>query len=433
MSGDGGGGDSGASDGGSAAGGGSEAWRETEEAARQAEREREGEREAADSPAAFLRPNVSGKGAPRIGVIGGGQLARMMVPPAINLGLDLRILIDEGETSARFAASAVGDPRDLDAVLAFADTVDVVTFDHEHVPQNVLKELVDRGVAVYPAPESLLFAQDKVRMRAKLSELNIPIPEWEEVSRAEGLEKFIAEHDGLAVVKRPQVATTARACVSPRPVTTLTTGSTKSLHFSSKSGSVFAVSLTQLVARSRSGEVMAWPLVETAQTNGVCVEVVAPAPGSPGRLADVACDIACTLAEELGVVGVFAVELFETDDDRVLVNELAMRPHNTGHWTIDGSTTSQFEQHLRAVAGLPLGATGSHARWAVMVNIFGNSRETHLPEHYVRALAKHPTVKVHNYGKNPRLGRKLGHVTAIGDGLDEALYEARGTAAFFHD
>jgi 5-(carboxyamino)imidazole ribonucleotide synthase len=174
-------------------------------------------------------------------------------------------------------------------------------------------------------------------------------------------------------------------------------------------------------------------VVESIQRDGVCAEVIAPAPRSAGRVADVAADIATTIAEGLGVTGVFAVELFETTDERLLVNELAMRPHNTGHWSIDGSTTSQFEQHLRAVLDLPLGATGCRDTWSVMVNVLGGPTEGTLADRYPAAFAGQPTVKFHNYGKAPRPGRKVGHVTAGGDDLDQVVFEARAAAAFFQN
>ncbi|BDZ45882.1 hypothetical protein GCM10025866_17910 [Naasia aerilata] len=158
---------------------------------------------------------------------------------------------------------------------------------------------------------------------------------------------------------------------------------------------------------------------------------MAPAPRAAGRVADLACDIALQVAEAIDVVGVLAVELFETADDRVLVNELAMRPHNSGHWTIDGSTTSQFEQHLRAVLDLPLGATGSRDPWSVMVNILGGPQTGTLADRYPRALAVEPVAKVHGYGKEPRPGRKVGHVTVTGTELDDVAYRARAVAAVF--
>ena len=193
----------------------------------------------------------------------------------------------------------------------------------------------------------------------------------------------------------------------------------------------FRRELAQLVARRPSGEIAAWPVVETVQRDGVCAEVLAPAPGAAGRVAAVAADIAHRVADGLGVTGVLAVELFETTDGRVLVNELAMRPHNSGHWSIEGAVTSQFEQHLRAVLDLPLGSTETRADWSVMVNILGGPAEGTLQDRYPAALAAHPDVKFHGYGKAPRPGRKVGHVTASGDDLDDVAYRARAAAVFF--
>ncbi|MFC9559084.1 5-(carboxyamino)imidazole ribonucleotide synthase [Agromyces sp. NPDC056965] len=375
----------------------------------------------------------------RVGVIGGGQLARMMIPAAIELGVDLRVLAEAEGMSAAIAADQVGDYTDAATVLAFAREVDVVTFDHEHVPQDVLRALVDAGVAVHPGPDALRVAQDKLVMRERLSELGLPVPDWARVETTGELDDFIADHGGVAVVKTP------RGGYDGKGVRVVRSAAEVAEWFATiaedgRAGALlveelvdFRRELAQLVARRPSGEVVAWPLVETVQVGGVCSEVIAPAPRSAGRLADVAADVAITIAEGLGVTGVLAVELFETSDERILVNELAMRPHNSGHWSMDGSTTGQFEQHLRAVLDLPLGATGSRDDWSVMVNVLGGPAEGSLADRYAAALADHPTVKVHNYGKAPRPGRKIGHVTATGDDLDAVVYEARATAAFFQD
>ncbi|MCI2957980.1 5-(carboxyamino)imidazole ribonucleotide synthase [Agromyces atrinae] len=374
-----------------------------------------------------------------IGVIGAGQLARMMIPAAVELGLEIRVLAEGEGMSAALAAVQVGDYRDRETVLAFAETVDVITFDHEHVPQEILRELVDRGVPVHPGPDALLYAQDKLLMREKLSELGLPVPDWARVESMEQLDDFIAEHGGRAVVKTP------RGGYDGKGVRVVAHGHEVAEWFTAlaedgRGGALlveelveFRRELAQLVARRPSGDIAAWPVVETVQVGGVCSEVIAPAPHSAGKLADVAADIALTIADGLGVTGVLAVELFETTDDRLLVNELAMRPHNSGHWSMDGATTGQFEQHLRAVLDLPLGATGSRDDWSVMVNILGGPAEGALADRYDAAFAAHPTVKVHNYGKDPRPGRKVGHVTAGGDDLDDVVYEARATAAFFQD
>ncbi|KQS14339.1 phosphoribosylaminoimidazole carboxylase [Curtobacterium sp. Leaf183] len=375
----------------------------------------------------------------RVGVVGGGQLARMMVPAAVELGIDIRVLAEGPGMSAAIAATAEGDYHDAETVLAFARDVDVVTFDHEHVPQDVLRTLVDAGVAVRPGPDALAVAQDKIVMRQRLTDLGLPVPDWAAVQDADALRAFIAEHGGRAVVK------TARGGYDGKGVRVVSdpaevddwftaiaeTGADQALLVEELVP--FTRELAQSVARRPSGEVVAWPLVETVQRDGVCAEVVAPAPDSAGRIADVAESIAVRLAEELDVTGVLAVELFQTGDERILVNELAMRPHNTGHWSIDGATTSQFEQHLRAVLDLPLGATGMHAPAAVMVNVLGGPADGDLAARYPDALAAFPEAKYHFYGKAPRAGRKVGHVTVLGDDVDDVVYRARAAAAHFDD
>ena len=363
-----------------------------------------------------------------VGVVGGGQLARMMIPAAVALGIELRVLAESEGASARLAATAVGDYRDLDTVRAFAEGVDVITFDHEHVPQAVLRELVSLGVNVQPNPDALLYAQDKLLMRERLSGLGLPVPDWAPVDTEQQLQDFLGDHDGRAVVKTPRGGYDGkgvRVVSAAGDVADWLTGETLLV----EELVPFRRELAQLVARRPSGEIMAWPLVESIQRDGVCAEVIAPAPSSAGRLADRAGDIAHTIADRLGVTGVLAVELFETTDDRLLVNELAMRPHNTGHWSIDGSRTSQFEQHLRAVLDLPLGWTGCHEPWSVMVNVLGGPEAGSVADRYPAMFAEQPMVKVHEYGKSFRPGRKVGHVTAIGDDLDEVVWQARSAAA----
>jgi 5-(carboxyamino)imidazole ribonucleotide synthase len=362
---------------------------------------------------------------PIVGVIGGGQLARMMIPPAVELGLDLRVLADNAGDSASIVVTQLGDYRNVDDVLRFAQGVDVVTFDHEHVPQSVLRELVAQGVAVHPGPDALQYAQDKLLMRQRLSEIGMPVPEWAAVESEEQLEAFIAEHGGSAVVKTP------RGGYDGKGVRVVSAASEVADWFP---GALlveqlveFRRELSQLVARRPSGELVLWPVVESIQRDGVCAEVIAPAPEASEKLREVAAWIATSVAESLQVTGVLAVELFETTDERLLVNELAMRPHNSGHWTIDGSATSQFEQHLRAVLDLPLGPTAPREPWSVMVNVLGGTTANRYPA----ALADQPDVKYHFYGKEPRPGRKVGHVTAGGADLEDVVFRARAAAAFF--
>jgi 5-(carboxyamino)imidazole ribonucleotide synthase len=368
----------------------------------------------------------------RVGVIGGGQLARMMVPPAVELGVDLVVLGEAADASARIAVTTVGDYRDPDVVLAFARDVDVITFDHEHVPQEVLRALLDAGVAVRPGPDALRHAQDKLVLRERLQQLGVPQPEWARVADADELGAFIEQTGRRVVVKTPRggydghgvrVVSSAHEAddwLADGPLL-------------AEELVEFRRELAQLVARRPSGEVAMWSLVETVQGDGVCREVFAPAPRTSARVERISREIAHTVVEALDVTGVLAVELFETDDQRVLVNELAMRPHNSGHWTIDGAVTSQFEQHLRAVLDLPLGSTQATAPWSAMVNVLGGPADGDLDRRVPLLMADQPTAKLHLYGKATRPGRKIGHVTATGDDLDDAVFVARAAVAFFED
>ncbi|MGF3055850.1 5-(carboxyamino)imidazole ribonucleotide synthase [Microbacterium sp. YY-01] len=370
----------------------------------------------------------------RVGVIGAGQLARMMIAPAVELGLEISVLAEAENMSAALAATQVGDYRDEQTVRQFATTVDVITFDHEHVPQSVLRALENDGVRVHPGPDALQYAQDKLVMRQRLAELGIPQPEWARVATTTELDAFIAEHGGRAVVKTP------RGGYDGKGVRVVTAAAEAAEWFEALADGdallaeelvPFVRELAQQVARRPSGEMAVYPIVETVQRDGVCAEVLAPAPRAGERLAEATAHIGTAIAQGLGVTGMLAVELFETDDQRILVNELAMRPHNSGHWSQDGAITGQFEQHLRAVADLPLGETTPLREWSVMVNILGGPEDGTMAERLPLALGDQPGVKVHTYGKAPRPGRKVGHVTAVGDDLDDTVFAARAAANHF--
>jgi 5-(carboxyamino)imidazole ribonucleotide synthase len=267
-------------------------------------------------------------------------------------------------------------------------------------------------------------------MRARLSELGLPVPDWARVETPAELDDFIADHGGVAVVKTPRGGYDGKGV---RVVRDAREAADWLAHgpLLAEELVAFRRELAQLVARRPSGDVVAWPLVETLQREGVCAEVIAPAPGA-GDLGRQASELAARIAGALEVSGVLAVELFETQQGQLLVNELAMRPHNTGHWSIDGAITSQFEQHLRAVLDLPLGDPAPRAEWSVMVNVIGGPDGAALPDRYPVAMAAEPAVKFHSYGKQSRPGRKVGHVTSTGGDLDEALRSARAAAAFVH-
>ena len=368
-------------------------------------------------------------------MIGGGQLARMMAQPAVALGVPLRLLAEaEGVSAAQVIPDqVVGDYRDLATLQAVTDGCAVVTFDHEHVPTEHLRALDAAGVACRPGPDALVYAQDKGLMRARLGELGAPCPRNALVSSVADVEAF-----GL-----PCVLKTTRGGYDGKGVWVVRSAADAEEAFSvAASAGVqilaeelvdFRRELSAIVARSPSGQAAAYPVVQTTQLDGICHEVIAPAPSLSADLAGQAQALALRIAGELGVTGVMAVELFETVDGRLLVNELAMRPHNTGHWSQDGAVTSQFENHLRAVLDLPLGSPEPRAPWTVMVNILGSSDPDvgHLYDGYPHAFARDPRLRVHLYGKELRPGRKVGHVNAYGDDLDEVLERARHAASWF--
>ncbi len=368
-----------------------------------------------------------------VGVIGGGQLARMMTPPAINLGLEIKVLAEAAGSSAVMATTQVGDYTHLDVVREFAETVDVITFDHEHVPLPVLEALEAEGVRVNPPSKALAFAQNKLKMRKRLGDLGLPMPAWAEIQDARALQTFIDANGGVAILKTPIGGYDGKGV---RVVRSADDAADWLANLDQYGGSLlaeervdFVRELAQLSARRPSGEFKAWPLVETIQENGVCSIVLSPAPKASKATLKATSEIARKVAEGLGVTGVLAVEMFEARDGRLLINELAMRPHNSGHFSIEGSVTSQFEQHIRAVSDLPLGSTEPTAKHAVMVNLLGVDDQNDFVRAYGDALAAHPAAKVHTYGKGPRAGRKMGHVTVVSDDFEFALAEAKGAAA----
>ncbi len=370
---------------------------------------------------------------PRVGAIGGGQLARMMGDASGAAGVDFAVLAEAQGSSAQAFASTVGDYNLLSVVEDFAETVDVITFDHEHVPLDVLRALEANSVSVQPPSKALAFAQNKLRMRQRLSALNLRMPVWREITSAKDLEAFIASVGGVAILKTPIGGYDGKGV---RVVRSVADAQDWLENINDFGGSLlaeekvdFVRELAQLSARSVSAQFAAWPLVETRQVDGVCSVVIAPAPNASAEILERCEKIARAIAEDLGVTGVLAVEMFEDRDGRILINELAMRPHNSGHFSIEGSATSQFEQHLRAVAGLPLGPTNLIAAHAVMVNLLGTGDTNTFVEHFALAAERHQAAHLHAYGKAARKGRKMGHVTVVADELDFALAEANAAAA----
>lgn len=359
---------------------------------------------------------------PTVGMVGGGQLARMTAQAAVALGQTLRVLAASGsDPAARVTPDVViGDPDDGGALRELATGCSAVTFDHEGVPQEVLGALAEAGIPLRPPPEALVHAQDKLVMRRRLAAMGLPVPEFTEVTAPEDVQAFGAEHGWPVVLKATRGGYDGRGVWFLRSgggdtdalVRELLDGGTPLL---AESAVPMVRELAASVARSPFGQAAAWPVVETVQVDGQCARVIAPAPGLGASAAAGVQELALRIAAELGVVGLLTVELFETADG-VVVNELAMRPHNSGHWTIEGSVTSQFTQHLRAVLDYPLGSTAPVAPVAVMANVLGAPAEPamSMDERLHHCFARFPDAHVHLYAKDGRPARKIGHVTVLG-------------------
>nr|WP_314174550.1 5-(carboxyamino)imidazole ribonucleotide synthase [Streptomyces sp. DSM 40971] len=408
---------------------------------------------------------------PVVGMVGGGQLARMTHEAGIPLGIRFRLLSDTPQDSAALVVRdvVVGDHRDLGTLREFARGCDVVTFDHEHVPTEHLRALEADGVAVHPGPDALVHAQDKGVMRARLDAMGVPCPRHRIVRDPADVAAFAGElaadtgtdagtdaggtgavgtgaegtdadgtRDGTAAdggFPVPVVLKTVRGGYDGKGVWVARTPGEAAVPFNAgvpvlaEEKVDFARELAACVVRSPHGQAVAYPVVESVQVGGVCDTVIAPAPGLPDHEAVAAQEMALRIAQELGVVGHMAVELFETRDGRVLVNELAMRPHNSGHWTQDGAVTSQFANHLRAVLDLPLGDPRARARWTVMANVLGGDYPD-MYSAYRHCMARDPQLKIHMYGKDVKPGRKVGHVNTYGDDLADVRERAAHAAGY---
>ena len=353
---------------------------------------------------------------PTVGVIGAGQLARMMVAPATALGISLRLFAqDSADSGAQVCAHVVGDFKNVDALKEFAKDCDVITFEHELVPLSVIKGLEASGVRVYPPSHAFIYSQDKAEMRKKLQKF--PAPQWRVISSSEEVDTYpvIAKsisggYDGRGVWKvnsREELVN----ILTHNPVVLLE----EFIQFDSE--------IAVMVARSPHGQATSWTPTETVQQDGICTMTISPASNISAEIAETAQRIALEIAEEVSVIGVMAVEMF-VKGDQLYVNELAMRPHNSAHWTIDGATTSQFEQHLRAILDLPLGDPSMTAPYAVMGNILGGEK-TNMYRPYLHLMARNPELKFHQYQKEVRSGRKIGHVSAVGNDLVQLISDVQ--------
>lgn len=376
-------------------------------------------------------------GLPTVTVIGDGQLARMMQTAAIELGQSLRLLAgQEGSSAAQVCADVrIGDYTSLDDLRAAVSGASAVTFDHEHVPTAHLETLIDEGVNVQPGPAALVHAQDKLVMREKMASIGAPVPEFASIGTLTEAEEFYTRVDGEVCLKARRGGYDGHGVWFPSSMDEMRVTVLELLEsdmpLMAERKIAFDRELSAMVARSPSGEVAAWPIVESVQSGGICVAAIAPAPDLDPKLAGRASELAARIATELGVTGNLAVELFEYNGD-VFVNELAMRPHNTGHWTQDGCVTDQFEQHLRAVLDYPLGSTELTAPVTVMANTLGAETEpsTPLDARVTGVMRRFPEVKIHLYGKSYRPGRKLGHVNLSGRDAARTRREAELAAHF---
>ncbi len=386
---------------------------------------------------------------PVVGMIGGGQLARMTHEAGIPLGVRFKLLSDTPQDSAAQVVRdvVVGDYRDLATLRAFAQGCDVITFDHEHVPTEHLRALEADGVAVRPGADALVHAQDKGLMRARLDALGVPCPRHRIVTDPADVAAFAAEAIDAAARSASAEGGGGRRAGFPVVLKTTRGGYDGKgvwvVHSAEEAAEPFRAGVPVLaeekvdfvrelaanVVRSPHGQAVAYPVVESIQVDGVCDTVIAPAPDLDDELSTRAQQLALTIAKELGVVGHLAVELFQTGDGRVLVNELAMRPHNSGHWTQDGAVTSQFANHLRAVLDLPLGDPRPRARWTVMTNVLGGDYPD-MYAAYLHCMARDPGLKIHMYGKDVKPGRKVGHVNTYGDDLADVRERGRHAADY---
>jgi 5-(carboxyamino)imidazole ribonucleotide synthase len=345
---------------------------------------------------------------PTVGVIGAGQLARMMVAPATALGVNLILFAQSGDDSgAQIAKHVIGDYNDLESLKSFTAQCDVITFEHELVPLSVIKGLEASGVRIYPPSTAFLYSQDKAEMRAKLE--SFPAPTWKVVTSTQEVDQYplIAKaisggYDGRGVWKINSQDELAQVLkTTPRILIE------ELISFDSE--------IAVMVARSPHGQATSWTPTQTIQEDGICTLTITPAQSISTEIAEQAQKLALDIAQEVGVIGVMAVEMF-VKGEHLYINELAMRPHNSGHWTIDGSRTSQFEQHLRAILDLPLGDPAMTHDFAVMGNILGGEKSD-MYRPYLHLMARNPDIKFHQYKKEVRIGRKIGHVTAVGSDL----------------
>jgi len=369
----------------------------------------------------------------RIGILGGGQLAQMLAQAAISLGLSCVIFEREADSPAsRLTGDRMVGPWDDEATCsAFARRAQLITLENEFVDTGVLKRFESWNIPVYPSSHTLSLIQDKLIQKQSLAAVGIPVPDFEAVDSPEQVVQWGEAWGWPVVLKARRNGYDGRGNATVRSAKEADEawkqlGGDRGRTLYVERFVPFIAELAIMVARSSTGEVKCYPVVQTEQKNHICHRVFAPAPISP-ELSELARDIGQRAIETIDGVGIFGIELFLLDDpDKpIVLNELAPRPHNSGHYTIEACVTSQFENHLRAVMGLPLGDCSLRAPAAVMVNLLGerNGRasEGEAPFGALAVAGAH----LHLYGKREvRVGRKMGHITVLADTLDEAIARA---------
>jgi phosphoribosylaminoimidazole carboxylase PurK protein len=368
----------------------------------------------------------------KIGIVGGGQLGRMLTEAAHPLGYQVTVVeaLPDCPASKAGADQIIGGLKDVDAIRRLAEQTDVVTWEIEHIDTGVLKELVEEGYNVQPSPSTLAVIQDKYTQKQMLIKAGLPVAEsvplayYESYSqRTSHLDEIVRALGGAVILKTKTGGYDGRG----------------NLLFNGDYGRVdevlgsdwsniyaerivpFEKELSVIAARDMQGNIAVYPTAETVHKDNVCHTVVTPAGIRPELIAD-AQEIAHETLKQLGGAGIFAIEMFATDDS-VIINEIAPRVHNSGHHTIEANVTSQFEQHIRAITGMPLGSTAMRVPAAAMINILGQREEPLTRKGMDKVLAL-PDTHPHFYGKSSRKARKIGHITVLGSSVDEVLRTA---------
>lgn len=369
----------------------------------------------------------------RIGIIGGGQLAKMTALSSLKLGCDVLMLERKADGPAvNLATDAfVGDWDKLSDLVKLAEYVDVVTLENEFVNADGLLELEKAGYTLFPTAKSISLVQDKYIQKQTLQEAGLPLPPFEAVNSHEDIIGFAKEYDWPLVIKTRRNGYDGKGNVTVNNASEIEAawkkldGDNCTLYV--EAFCPFVSELAMIITTSKNGEVVDYPLVESVQKNHICHIIRAPASVSDD-IADKANEIAKRAVTVINAIGSFGVEMFLTKDEQVIINELAPRVHNSGHYTIEACECSQFENHVRAIMGWPLGSTKMVKPAAVMINLLGQNYGQGQPEGLEEALAM-SGVHVHIYGKEFSLpGRKMGHVTVIGETVSETEKTAQAAA-----